>query len=75
MTKHLFFLLALIHAAPAFACPLCHTSTADLVRQGLQVTLQNESIWLAMISPFVVIGVIIGILNRQESGDKNESAD
>lgn len=52
-------LIALMIPTFSFACPLCHTSTADQVRAGIVSTSLDGSTIIGLISPFVIVGIII----------------
>lgn len=78
LTYYRFLLaLALLLSSASWACPLCHTSTAAEVRQGLKATLQDKSIWAATVLPFFAIGGVIKVMNsnclNRESHDKEEA--
>jgi hypothetical protein len=52
----------------ASACPLCHTTTADEVRAGIRTTAEDGTVVVAIFSPFLALGIIVGILNRFSAG-------
>ena len=64
------YLMALSFSARSQACPLCHTSTADEVREGLRTTVQDKAIWMAVLLPFITIGGVIRIMNGR--GNRKE---
>jgi hypothetical protein len=56
-------LLMALAPAIASACPLCHSSTAEQVREGIQATAQNGTVLAAMFAPFLAVGIVSGFLH------------
>lgn len=48
----------------AYACPLCHTTTADEVRAGIQATSQDGTVVVALLGPFIALSIVLSLLNR-----------
>ena len=57
--------LVLTMSSAAFACPLCHTTTAEEVRASLAATMTHKSVLMAMTLPFIAIGIVVSILNHR----------
>ena len=70
--------IGLLLSKAAYACPFCHSSTADEVRAGIQATAQDGSVILALVGPFVALGIVLSLLNRfmpserERNGARNE---
>lgn len=47
-----------------YACPLCHTTTADEVRAGIQATIQDGTVVVALLGPFIALSIVLSFLNR-----------
>jgi hypothetical protein len=54
----------LFFADTAFACPLCHSNTADDVRAGIAATAQDAEVLLALLGPFAVLGLVLAVMNQ-----------
>jgi len=55
-----------------FACPLCHTATAEEVRLKLESTASDPQVLMALILPFVILAVVIVAINIEWSSLKRK---
>jgi len=60
------FTIIFFCSSTAFGCPLCHTTTAEEVRAGILVTSQEGTVILAILGPFLALGIILSVLNRAD---------
>lgn len=58
----LFISVAQLISVPAFACPLCHSSTAKQVRTGIISTSLDGITIPALILPFAVLTLVICLM-------------
>jgi len=61
-------LFKLLFTSTAYACPLCHTVIAEEVREGIRATAQDGTVILGILSPFLTLAVVMGVLRRFPAG-------
>jgi hypothetical protein len=58
-----FILVGFFVPQKLYACPMCHTTTAEQVRANLFITVSDGLTIPAIVLPFVILGLILWMMH------------